>query len=718
MALKHRFRWAAAGFFLLPLATLAGLSLLLWRELDPSEAVFVLEILGAHPGYFFAAALVFIGMGLLAVETIWRHLILPVGQLVEETTLIQTANPSHRIQMDGNRDIQRLASAINTLAESCQQSRDQVDDRICQAKAEAESEKNILAAIVAELPQGVLICNTEGRILLYNPLAVTLLVGNRDEGGGEDQSYIGLGRSVFGVIERQCITYAIEAVSQRLARNSTDVSVPFAVQSRHGKLIRVEAVPVLDHRHRFSGLILLLNDISQDLEKDLEKGERQRHQIRQIRDALAGIRAAIEALLAYPSMQDGQRDHFHRIIHGQTIKLGQTIAASEACDQHQLLGRWPRLPMPFADLALTLTQWAREKLDIGMDPAGHVTGSGWVYLENYSMLMTLLALLDRLRQETGQDRFGYDFEWNTPLGALDLMWPGPPIPIETIRRWTDQRLAVQNHPLDLTMAQILAFHGSECWSGRLGDRPPWSFLRVLLPTTATPDQEVVRNPAILPQSRPEFYDFDLFNRPGQAPQVGLQSLNALSYTVFDTETTGLDTQNDEIISIGAVRVVNGRLLREEVFDQFVDPRRAVPAASTRFHGITGEMLLGQPPIETVLGRFRQFVADTILVGHNVAFDMRMLQMKEKASGVAFVNPVLDTLLLSAVIHPAHGDHRLEALARLLGVSIVGRHTALGDALVTGEIFLKMIPLLAQNGIVTLRDAVAASRKTYYARLKY
>jgi DNA polymerase-3 subunit epsilon len=167
-----------------------------------------------------------------------------------------------------------------------------------------------------------------------------------------------------------------------------------------------------------------------------------------------------------------------------------------------------------------------------------------------------------------------------------------------------------------------------------------------------------------------------------------------------------------------VRVVNSRLLREEVFDQLVDPRRVVPAASTRFHGITSEMLLGQPPIETALGRFCQFAADTILVGHNVAFDMRMLQMKEKISKVVFVNPVLDTLLLSAVIHPAHSDHHLEALARLLGVSIVGRHTALGDALVTGEIFLKMIPLLAKNGIFTLREALTASRKTYYARLKY
>ena len=84
----------------------------------------------------------------------------------------------------------------------------------------------------------------------------------------------------------------------------------------------------------------------------------------------------------------------------------------------------------------------------------------------------------------------------------------------------------------------------------------------------------------------------------------------------------------------------------------------------------------------------------------------------------FSQPVLDTLLLSAVVHPSLEDHRLEAIAERLGLRVIGRHTALGDALVTGEIFLKLMPLLAERGIVTLGQALAVSRETYYARLKY
>jgi DNA polymerase-3 subunit epsilon len=98
--------------------------------------------------------------------------------------------------------------------------------------------------------------------------------------------------------------------------------------------------------------------------------------------------------------------------------------------------------------------------------------------------------------------------------------------------------------------------------------------------------------------------------------------------------------------------------------------------------------------------------------------MRFLQMKEKATGIAFRQPLLDTLLLSAVIHPDQESHSLEVIAEQFGINIIGRHTALGDAIVAGEVFLRMIPLLAENGIRTLREAREASERTYYAKIKY
>ena len=93
-------------------------------------------------------------------------------------------------------------------------------------------------------------------------------------------------------------------------------------------------------------------------------------------------------------------------------------------------------------------------------------------------------------------------------------------------------------------------------------------------------------------------------------------------------------------------------------------------------------------------------------------------MKEAQTGVRFTQPVLDTLLLSGVLHPNQSSHALEAIAERLGVTVVARHTALGDALVTGEVFLRMIPLLAAHGIRTFGDAREATAKSLYAKVEY
>jgi DNA polymerase-3 subunit epsilon len=125
----------------------------------------------------------------------------------------------------------------------------------------------------------------------------------------------------------------------------------------------------------------------------------------------------------------------------------------------------------------------------------------------------------------------------------------------------------------------------------------------------------IRKVTLLPKGRPEFYDFDLFHQAGQTPEMENRLLGELVYTVFDTETTGLDPRGgDEIISIGAIRVVNGRLLHTETINQLVDPRRPVPAESMKYHGIDDNgMLQGKPSIEKALSFFHRFAQNTVLV---------------------------------------------------------------------------------------------------------
>jgi DNA polymerase III subunit epsilon len=122
------------------------------------------------------------------------------------------------------------------------------------------------------------------------------------------------------------------------------------------------------------------------------------------------------------------------------------------------------------------------------------------------------------------------------------------------------------------------------------------------------------------------------------------------------------------------------------------------------------MARDKPPARIVLPQFKNFVGDCVLVAWNAAFDMRFLELKQDEVGVRFDNPVLDALLLSIYVRAEPIDHSLMATAERLGVVVTGRHTALGDAMATAAIWIKLLDLLEARGIRTLGQAFKISRR--------
>ncbi len=109
----------------------------------------------------------------------------------------------------------------------------------------------------------------------------------------------------------------------------------------------------------------------------------------------------------------------------------------------------------------------------------------------------------------------------------------------------------------------------------------------------TPFKEKQRSP-IITGSRPEFYDFDMFMTDEENTNLLDNNLKNITYTVFDTETTGLNPDGgDEIISIAAVRIVNNRIVYQDIFEELVDPKRDIPLESYKIHGINYEMVNGK-----------------------------------------------------------------------------------------------------------------------------
>jgi DNA polymerase-3 subunit epsilon len=696
-------------------------------QLTDEQLQFILGILRQFAGPTLVITLLVMVVSGASVLAVFRRYILPTRKLADEIALINSSNPSHRIRADGGAEIRRLCERINEGAERFESLARNVEEKIHSARAVMEQEKNTLAAIMAELPEGVLICNTEGRILLYNTRARQLLTATpgppaNDSNGrplsSEPARYIGLGRSVYGIIDQNLIAHALEQISVKLRENAPKVVSYFVVKGKDDRMLRVEAVPVLDAKRQFSGLILIFNDITRQLETDSHLNLALQSFSRGVRASLAGIRAAIETIIEFPQMEPRQFDALKGIIHKESLVLGEILESNLPVNVRSGYSQWPLITMPAKDLTDLLKSKSSQKLNIDIRVQAFNPDIRFK-VDSYSFMLVLLYVIDKLKSLFGITELACrlsELDWYV---GIDLLWPGTPVKIETLREWEAHPLAFEEEGLSLTLREIIDHHAADIGSYASKRHPETAYLRFFMPVVDLSEPEEAGSLTILPESRPEFYDFDFFGHVQLVPEIEDRPLTDLTYTVFDMETTGLNpAEGDEIISIGAFRLVNCRMLREDRFEQLVDPRRSIPWASVKIHGIHPEMLLGQPLIGQALSAFHQFTEDTILVAHNAAFDMRFLQLKEAQTGVKFFNPVLDTLLLSAVVHPSHENHDLEAISQRLGVRILGRHTALGDALATGEIFLKMLPLLAQKGIYTLKEALAASRKTYYARQKY
>ncbi|PKO55180.1 MAG: DNA polymerase III subunit epsilon, partial [Betaproteobacteria bacterium HGW-Betaproteobacteria-21] len=464
-----------------------------------------------------------------------------------------------------------------------------------------------------------------------------------------------------------------------------------------------------------TGFILMLDNITRTFENESRRDQMLHTLTEGNRAALANVRAAAE-MLEYPDLQDEQRERFRAVIRDEVQAMSRRLdeTANEFADS--LKARWPLEEMLGADLIAALRRQVetRVKLPTKLE---EVDESLWVKIDSFSLMQAVTYLISRLSDEFEIREIRFRLTGAGRLVHLDLIWSGQAMSTETVMNWELEPMKFDGESSPLTVRDVIERHDGEMWLEREKVRHR-AFFRILIPA-ALPQEQVEAETFLRGESRPEYYDFDLFKWSEKSHVLDDRRLSELTYTVFDTETTGLNpSQGDEIIQIGATRVVNGKLLRNESFEQLIDPGRPLGAESAKIHGITAEMVRGQPNIESVLPAFHSFASDTVLIAHNAAFDMRFLQLKEQVTGLRFDQPVLDTLLLSAVIHPNQESHRLEAIADRLGLTIVGRHTALGDAIVTAEVFLKLVPLLAEKGIHTLREAREAAEKSYYSRIKY
>ena len=716
---------AAAG--LVMALWLVLMSVIVWSTLDAQERLAVGDVLA--PRTVLVAMGWLLGLFLVAVtlHILHRRYVGDPHRLIEKIRVVVTATTPQQLTPRGTAEMQAMARAVNELAAQRDQLRGDVAEQVAQASLRVQQEKNRLAALMAELNQSVVVCNREGRILLYNQRARQQFRQlSQGAGAAAGAELIGIGRSIYAVLDQQLVAHALERIHQALGRGVATPSAQFVTTTQGGHLLRVQVAPVRESvppgdgetqegLQAVSGLVLMLDDVTASVQEEAERDQLMHGLTEGSRASLANIQAAVD-MLGYADLEPAMRERFLGVVRDEVGAMGRRVNDLAHRATQRLKTRWPMEDMLGADLVTAAQRRVAQHCDrpVTLDT---IDTSLWLKVDSYTLLLALTYLAHRLVDEFEVRFLQLRLQGTATHAQLDLVWSGQAMSNETVMSWEMDAMRFGSERSPLTVRDVVERHGGEMWFERERARHQ-AFFRFMLPLASVQgvvDAELGESE----YSRPEYYDFDLFKMADQSSALDDRPLSELTYTVFDTETTGLNpADGDAIIQIGAARIVNGKLLRQECFDQLVDPGRRIPAASIPIHGITDDMVVGKPGIAQVLPLFHAYAQDTVLVAHNAAFDMRFLQLQEEASGVAFHQPVLDTLLLSAVVHPQQESHRLEAIAERFNVTVLGRHTALGDALVTAEIWLRMIPLLQEQGIHTLRQAREAAQKTYYARLKY
>ncbi|MGB9194673.1 MAG: exonuclease domain-containing protein, partial [Azonexus sp.] len=650
MKAKYRFMLAVIVLGLLMTGPFIVTVLLVWLDMKDNERELLGQLLLSRLPIGVMMTIFGFAFGVGVLNKLFKQYVNGLMRMSETLRLMLGANRDFRVTPEGPPEVQQLARAANDLAQQRDALMDDVEAQIAAAKASVEEEKNRLAALMSELAQAVVVCNLDGRILLYNNRArlqfKALAQGPTSVSGG---ALIGLGRSIFSILERNQVLHAQEVIRQRLNAGKTALA-NFITTLRGGQLLRVQMVPVLaagEGGDGMSGYVLTVENITRSIEQEARRDQVLHSLTEGSRAALGNIRAAVTNLIDYPDMEGELRERFLKIVGDEVSVMSQRLDQTMAEFSDSMKTRWPLEDILGIDVIAAAQRRIEDKLKLPIKTE-ELDDALWVKADSFSLVFALVFLASRLQDHYEPRELRFRLSSEGKLAYLDLIWAGPAMSSETFYTWEMESMQAAGETTPLSLREVIDRHGGEIWYQR-EKAAHRAFFRFVLPV-ASPEvvQEDERGRA---SGRPEYYDFDLFNFADKSIDLD-RKLSELTYTVFDTETTGLEpSKGDEIIQIGAARIVNNRLLSQEVFDQLVDPECPLKPESIPIHGITEDMVRGQPNIDLVLPAFHEFCEDTVLIAHNAAFDMRFLQLKEERTGIRFTQPVLDTLLLSAVIHP-------------------------------------------------------------------
>ncbi|SNX69237.1 DNA polymerase-3 subunit epsilon [Cereibacter ovatus] len=626
------------------------------------------------------------GLVILALVTwVWylfdANVALPIIRLASKLRARAHAAVEGAIEEPTARYLGDLAPAASATALTLSETRNALAESVARETSRLSAEKSRLETLLSDVPVGVLLCSGDHQLVFYNGPATDLM----NTAGAP-----GLDRNLFDYLREGPIRHA----HQRLVEaGDPDAASDILCTTVVGARVLAARMRLIAGETTKPGYVLTLRDVTSALASYARREALLAEVFDRVRRPAANLQTLLEVL---PEGEQAPAK-VERALRQEVAMLATAVNDLGRKHDENRHDGWP--------LSITRASDLLDGLRARMEQAGLTAEVGEAPLllrcNGFEVIGLVATLAARVAARRTGNHFRITLTEDGTEALLRLIWDGEPLPVSLLEDWLAEPL--EPGVPEVTGRTVLSTHTTEIWPESSGAGAN----ALCLPLRAA--RRAGRRPAPIP--RAVVYDFELLSK-ARNEKVADTRLEDLTYVVFDTETTGLMPSQDEIVQIAAVRIVNGRRVEGEVFDTLVNPHRPIPPSSTEVHGITDAMVADAPDVIAVGRAFHKFAEGAVLVAHNAPFDMEFLRRAEPFIGRRFDNPILDTVLLSAVLFGQTEVHSLDALTHRLGITIPeeARHTAIGDTVATADAFLKLLPMLQGRGYDTFGSVLSEVRR--------
>jgi DNA polymerase-3 subunit epsilon len=610
-----------------------------------------------------ATALIPAACAALAVALAWLFIdykmTRPAAALADAVHhLLRSPEQAEPLETSGDHALGHLPAAVHSLAEAARGRSFDLTRAVRKTEAQLREQRRWLEVALDDLPESVLVCDLDHRIVFHNAAAARVIGHGRR---------LSTGQSLAELVGHVTLVHALDGMQARWAALS---HVPGASL---GSTLFVTAVvggrPLLQGRMSLvqsgrrdpTGYVVTLREITEEWNVLEPHDAVHRALTRDLRGPLGALCAAAQTLADFPDMAADERDRFIAAVNQESVDISKKIEALAAAYPEQTTTVWPLADIHFSELFHAVAAKLEQRLDITLTMVGIPL---WLRADSHSLTEAVLAIFANLYAHTGRHEFDLECMLGDERIYVDINWLGEPVQDGRLSGWLDADVNTALGPQ--TARDILDRHDSAPWS--LAKRDGIAALRIPLPLPRRP-QFVAEEPlapafaAPAPAAAP---DAVLLARaiPGG---YGRRRLSRVPWVVMHADVTAAGG----IVAMAAVLVENGRLLNVRSFEA------------------EGAALAGQ---------FLAFARRHVRVIHDCPAVPGLLGDDPSV-------PLIDTMVLSMLLDPGEDDHSLAAVAGRLGVAMADRHSEVGLAMTTGDVLLRQIERLRNSGIERFDDLV-------------